>query len=81
MSFTNPQEAVNLYNAYPDRNLKFGISDAQTYHWLHGVNAMGVVDASITANYPIALVFNQNGENRCYLLDYRPTLFYVVIPD
>jgi endo-1,3(4)-beta-glucanase len=61
LSFTNPQEAVNLYNAYPDRNLKFGISDAQTYHWLHSVNAMGVIDASITANYPIASVFKQNG--------------------
>ena len=61
LSFTNPQEAVNLYNAYPERNLKFGISDAQTYHWLHSANAMGVVDASITADYPIASVFKQNG--------------------
>ena len=62
LSMTNPQEAVNLYNAYPERNLKFGISDAQTYHWLHSVNAMGVVDASITADYPIASVFKQNGQ-------------------
>lgn len=25
LSFTNSQEAVDLYNAYPERNLKFGI--------------------------------------------------------
>ncbi|WP_439131603.1 glycosyl hydrolase [Polaribacter sp.] len=61
LSMVNPQEAVNLYNAYPERNLKFGISDAQTYHWLYSVNAMGVVDATITADYPIAGVFKQNG--------------------
>ena len=62
LSFTDPQTAVDLYNAYPERNLKFGISDAQTYHWLHSANALGVVDASITANYPIAMAFKKNGE-------------------
>jgi endoglucanase Acf2 len=61
LSFINPQAAINLYNAYPDRILKFGISDAQTYHWLHSMNAMGTVDASITANEPIAAVFTKNG--------------------
>jgi endo-1,3(4)-beta-glucanase len=62
LSFTDPQAAVDLYNAYPERNLKFGISDAQTYHWLHSANALGVVDASITANYPIAIAFKKIGE-------------------
>ena len=63
LSMINPQAAVDLYNSYPDRSLKFGISDAQTYHWLHAMNAMGTVNASITANYPIAAVFTNNGEN------------------
>ncbi len=61
LSLTDPQAALNLYNSFPDRDLKFGISDAQTYHWLHSVNAMGVIDASITADYPIASAFNDNG--------------------
>ncbi|PQJ74276.1 glycosyl hydrolase [Polaribacter gangjinensis] len=61
LSFINPQAAIDMYDAYPDRNLKFGISDAQTYHWLHSMNAMGTVDASITANEPIAAVFVKNG--------------------
>lgn len=61
LSFINPQAAIDLYNAYPDRSLKFGISDAQTYHWLHSMNATGTVDATITADEPIAAVFKKNG--------------------
>ena len=61
LSFINPQAAIDMYDAYPDRILKFGISDAQTYHWLHNMNAMGTIDTSITANEPIAAVFVKNG--------------------
>jgi endoglucanase Acf2 len=60
LSFINPQAAINLYNSNPDRSLKFGISDAQTYYWLHSMNAIGRV-ASITADYPVAAAFFQNG--------------------
>jgi endoglucanase Acf2 len=81
LSFTNPQEAVNLYNAYPERNLKFGISDAQTYHWLHGVNAMGIVDATITADYPIAAVFKQNGETTYVAHNYSDSEIVVTFSD
>jgi endoglucanase Acf2 len=59
-AFTDPAKAIELYNSYPGRNLKFGVSDAQTYHWLHSMNALGQVDASVTANYPIATVFKKN---------------------
>ncbi|NVJ88413.1 MAG: carbohydrate-binding protein [Flavobacteriaceae bacterium] len=61
LSMTNAQKAIDLYDSYTDRNLKFGVSDAQTYHWLHNMKALGPIDASITANYPIASVFNDNG--------------------
>lgn len=61
LSMTDPQKALDLYNSYPDRNLKFGISDAQTYHWLHAVKSLGKIDVFTTANYPIASVFNDNG--------------------
>lgn len=61
LSFLDPQQAINLYNAYPNRSIKFGISDAQTYHWLHTMNAMGQVADEVTANYPIAAVFNKSG--------------------
>lgn len=62
LSFIDPPAAIEMYDSYPDRSLKYGISDAQTYHWLHSMNAMGRVDTSITADYPVAAAFNDNGE-------------------
>ncbi len=62
LAFLEPAEAIKLYDSNPDRNLKFGISDAQTYHWLHAINALGRVDASITANYPIAAAFRKGNK-------------------
>ena len=61
LSFIDPQAAIDLYDAYPDREIKFGVSDAQTYHWLHGMNAMGSVAVSITADHPIAAAFVKDG--------------------
>ncbi|MEI8047974.1 MAG: glycosyl hydrolase [Bacteroidota bacterium] len=61
LAFTNPAQAIEMYNSYPDREIKFGISDAQTYHWLHAMNALGRVDAAITADYPIAAAFILKG--------------------
>ncbi len=61
LSFTNPQEALSLYRSYPDRGIKVGVSDVQTYHWLHTMASLGQVAKEITADYPIASVFNDNG--------------------
>ena len=61
LSFIDPASAIELYDSYPNRNLKFGISDAQTYHWIHNMNAIGELRSNITSNYPIALSFNKNG--------------------
>lgn len=62
LSFIDPAEAVALYNTRPDRTLKFGVSDAQTYHWLHAMNAMGKVKNELTADYPIAAAFEKDGK-------------------
>lgn len=62
LSFIDPAEAIALYNARPDRTLKFGVSDAQTYHWLHSINAMGTVKNELTADYPIAAAFEKDGK-------------------
>ncbi len=62
LAFIDPSRAIDMYNSYPNREIKFGISDAQTYHWLHAMNALGRVDATITANYPIAAAFRLNGK-------------------
>jgi len=62
LAFIDPAKAIEMYNSYPNREIKFGISEAQTYHWLHAMNALGRVDASITANYPIAAAFRLNDQ-------------------
>lgn len=62
LAFIDPAKAIELYDSNPNRSLKFGISDAQTYHWLHSMNALGRVDANVTADSPIAAAFILNGE-------------------
>ena len=62
LSFVDPLKALIMYDSYPERSLKFGVSDAQTYHWLHGMNVLGNVDVSITSNHPLAAAFNNNGD-------------------
>ena len=54
LALTNPSRALELYELSPHRNLKFGVSDAQTYYWLHALEALGIHQPQITANYPIA---------------------------
>lgn len=81
LSFIDAQAAINLYNSYPDRALKFGISDAQTYHWLYSMNAMGTVDASINANYPIAVAFEDAGVITYVAHNYSDTSITVTFSD
>lgn len=81
LSFIDPQKAINLYNSYPERSLKFGISDAQTYHWLHSMNALGTVDTGITADYPIAAVFMNSGEKIYVAHNYGSSPIVVTFSD
>ncbi|MFY0673059.1 MAG: carbohydrate-binding protein [Bacteroidia bacterium] len=62
LALIDPAEAIKLYESNPNRELKFGVADAQTYHWLHASNALGKVDISITADYPMAMAFSKKGE-------------------
>lgn len=61
LAFIYPRAAIDLYDSYPDRSLKFGISDAQTYYWLHAMNALGTVRSDLTADYPVAAAFLKDG--------------------
>lgn len=81
LSFTDPQAAINLYDSYPDRGLKFGISDAQTYHWLHAMNALGKVNTDVTANYPIAASFVKGDETIYVAHNYGSTPITVNFSD
>lgn len=81
LSFINPQKAINLYNSFPNRNLKFGISDAQTYHWLHAMNALGNVSSNISSNHPLAAVFIKNGIKTYVAQNYKNTPIQVTFSD
>jgi len=70
LAFIDPAKAIELYNSYPNRELKFGVSDAQTYHWLHAMNALGRVDASVTANYPVAAAFKKGNQTNYVAQNY-----------
>ena len=60
LALINPEKSINLYNKSPNRGLKFGISDAQTYYWLHSLNGIGLIDPDITSNHPISSVFKKD---------------------
>jgi endo-1,3(4)-beta-glucanase len=81
LSFLDPERAIELYNSYPDRVMKFGVSDAQTYHWLHAMNAMGQLKPEITANYPITAVFEKDGEKTYVVHNYSNTTKTVTFSD
>lgn len=81
LSLIDAQAAIDLYDSYPNRTLKFGISDAQTYYWLHSMNAMGTVDASITADYPIAEAFVDNGVTTYVSHNYSDVAITVTFSD
>jgi len=77
LAFIDPAKAIEMYNSNPNREIKFGISDAQTYHWLHAMNALGRVDASVTANYPIAAAFKMGNQINYVAQNYTNTALTV----
>lgn len=81
LSMTDAQAAINLYDSYPDRTIKFGVSDAQTYHWLHSMNAMGTVDVSITADHPISAAFVDGGTTTYVAHNYSDAPITVTFSD
>ncbi|MFY0654715.1 MAG: discoidin domain-containing protein [Cyclobacteriaceae bacterium] len=81
LSFIDPEKAIELYNSYPDRVLKFGISDVQTYHWIHAMNAMGRLKATVTADYPIAAAFEKNGSTTYVAHNYSNNQITVTFSD
>ena len=81
LSFLDPAKAIELYDAYPDRNLKFGVSDVQTYHWIHAMNALGHLDATVTSDYPISAVFNNNGDKTYVAHNYSDVAITVTFSD
>ena len=81
LSFIDPSLAIELHDSNPNRNLKFGISDAQTYHWIHNMNVLGELRSDISSNHPIALSFNKDGENIYVAHNYLEEPITVIFSD
>ena len=81
LAFIDPQAAIDLYDSYPDRSLKFGISDAQTYYWLHAMNALGTVRSDLTADYPVAAAFLKEGTTTYVAHNYSDQAITVTYSD
>ncbi|SET06574.1 glycosyl hydrolase [Paenibacillus sp. NFR01] len=58
-----------------------GNSKANTYHWIYNLDAMGNADPSITANSPIAAVFNKNGAKTYIAYNYSNSAKTVTFSD
>jgi endo-1,3(4)-beta-glucanase len=81
LALVDPATAINLYNNYQNRAIKNGESDANTYNWLHAFNGAGQIDGSITANYPIAAVFNKAGAKTYVAHNYGASAITVTYSD
>lgn len=81
LAFADPATAITLYNNYQNRAIKNGESDANTYNWLHAFNGAGQIDGTITANYPIAAVFNKAGDKTYIAHNYGSTTITVTYSD
>ncbi|MEZ4825098.1 MAG: glycosyl hydrolase [Bacteroidia bacterium] len=81
LAFIDPEKAIELYDSYPERSLKFGVSDAQTYHWLHSMNVLGNVEVSLTANHPLAAAFHKDGSLTYVAQNYGTDTIDVVFSD
>ena len=80
-AFVDPDAAITLYDSYPERALKFGISDAHTYYWLNNMKALGTVRTDVTANHPIAAAFEVNGQKTYAAHNYSDTSIDVSFSD
>ncbi|WP_214482878.1 glycosyl hydrolase [Bacillus sp. SM2101] len=64
----NPDDAIRQFNARADIfEPEAGNSKANTYHWIHNLNALGNADPTITADYPIHAVFTK-GNVKTYVV-------------
>jgi len=80
-AFSDPEGALTGYNRWQGRDIKNGISDAQTYHWLHTMHALGQVRHDISADYPMAVVFDLGSVKTYVAHNYGSTAITVHFSD
>ncbi|GAB4407994.1 MAG: hypothetical protein OHK0039_10810 [Bacteroidia bacterium] len=81
LAMLDADAAIALYDDYPDRSLKFGVSDAQTYHWLHTLQTLGQVDVALAADHPLAVAFSKAGDRTYVAQNYGDSSLAVTFSD
>ncbi len=61
LALGDPDTALAKYRANPGFLSEEGETKAHTFHWIRNLAALGQVDASLTADYPMAIAFSKNG--------------------
>ncbi len=72
-ALVDPKDALRLYDARATTiTPEAGNAKANTYHWIHNLDALGEVDRTVTADTPLYAVFHK-GATRTYVV-YNMTL-------
>jgi len=58
-----------IYEDFSDNSL----APSQIYHWLNALDSLGIRNTSITANYPSAMVFENNSEKSYIIHNHEST--------
>lgn len=66
LAMIDNDRAISLYNDFPERTIKFGVSQAHTYQWLYAMRSLGRPNQQITATSPTAVAFDTK-ETRTYV--------------
>lgn len=61
LAMMDSQRAIDMYNQGGSRGIKFGISQALTYHWIHALSQLGSFESGMTASHPLAMAFTKDG--------------------
>ncbi|MEL6444397.1 MAG: glycosyl hydrolase [Bacteroidota bacterium] len=67
LAFSEPDRALDFYLADPTYEPEGGESRAHTLHWLYNLDALGLVDTTVTADAPTAAVFRDDEGTPTYV--------------
>ena len=80
-ALADPKSSAKYIDANPNCNLEGGNSHAFMYHWIHTLDQLGTIDASITSDYMFANVFVRNGKKTYVVYNFHDELLEVKFSD
>jgi endoglucanase Acf2 len=80
-ALTNPAAAASYIDQHPSCKLESGNTHAFMYHWIHTLNSLGTIDASVTADYPFYNVLTKDGKKTYVVYNFGTTPLTVKFSD